>query len=117
MLTSVTIACASQCERKACSPHRLAGADRAPGKRPRSRAGLSNFLCKLIFGLLADVGGEPVGVVQGQGAEGLFPALEGAGVERMDALDSGDQARPPPASPDARRPGHSTYWQSSAART
>ena len=45
----------------------------APGQGP----GLSNFLCKLIFGLLPDVGGEPVGVVQGEGAEGLFPVLDG----------------------------------------
>jgi hypothetical protein len=38
--------------------------------------GLSSCLCKLIFTGLADVGREPVGVGQGEGAECLFPALD-----------------------------------------
>ncbi len=31
----------------------------------------------MILNLLVDVGADAVGVVQGEGAEGLFPALDG----------------------------------------
>jgi hypothetical protein len=43
--------------------------------------------------LLADAGGEPVGVVQGQGAEGLFPVLDDGALDEAGggfALVSGE---------------------------
>jgi hypothetical protein len=36
---------------------------------------LSRFLCKSIYGWLGEVVVDAVGVGQGEGAEGLFPAL------------------------------------------
>ena len=45
--------------------------------------GLSRFLCKLIYGLLVEVGVEAVGVGQGEGAEGLFPALDDASFDEF----------------------------------
>jgi hypothetical protein len=37
---------------------------------------LSRFLCKSIYGWSGEVGVDAVGVGQGEGAEGLFPALD-----------------------------------------
>ena len=39
-------------------------------------ASLSRFLCKSISGWSGEVGPDAVGVGQGEGAEGLFPALD-----------------------------------------
>ena len=53
---------------------------------------VSRLLCKSIYGWLVEVRGESFGVGQGEGAEGLFPALDDAALDESwwgDALVAG----------------------------
>ena len=61
---------------------RRLGWARAWVRRRASWASLSRFLCKLIYGWLGQVGVDAVGVGQGEGAEGLFPALDNSAFDQ-----------------------------------
>lgn len=56
--------------------------DRGPWVAALVRS-LSSCLCKLIYAWSAEVGADAVGVGQGEGAEGLFPAEHGAALDEL----------------------------------